>query len=46
MIDMADYEGGRRDVLLGASLTIAVTLIVACCFVGAYTIGSWLWSLT
>lgn len=40
-----EIEGGTKDLMVGLFLYVSMVVICRLCFVGAFTVGHWLWSL-
>lgn len=40
------FEDGLRGLALGVFVACSIVAIAVCCFVGAWTVARWLWSLT
>lgn len=40
-----EIEGGTKDLLVGLFLYVSIVVLCLFCFVGAFTVGRWLWSL-
>lgn len=46
MIHLYEIEGGLRGLVGGLIIGAAIGLFVLFVFVGAYTVGHWVWALT